>query len=60
MHFRLLCQKIKLLHKLMKQLPKHQQLKLQLNKLKLQPPRPLHKLKKLDHKLLMLLLPSNN
>jgi hypothetical protein len=58
MHFRLLCQKIKLLHKLMKLLPKLQQLKL--NKLKLQPPRPLHKLKKLDHKLLMPLLPSNN
>jgi hypothetical protein len=58
MHFRLLCQKIKLLHKLMKLLLKLQQLKL--NKLKLQPPRPLHRLKKLDHKLLMLLLPSNN
>jgi len=58
MHFRLLSQKIKLLHKLMNLLPKLQQLKL--NKLKLQPPMPLHKLKKLDHKLLMLLPLSNN
>jgi len=58
MHFRLLCLKIKLLHKLMNLLPKLQQLKL--NKLKLQPPMPLHKLKKLDHKLLMQLLLSNN
>jgi len=58
MHFRLLSQKIKLLHKQMNLLPKLQQLKL--NKLKLQPLMPLHKLKKLDHKLLMLLPLSNN